>query len=435
MKIKTDFDRRLEEIYSIIGLSYPPRPSCDLDGIELEENIVEIKPFPARRFDRETNKDMLITVHKATKQLVRHIGEGPLYKRDQEVVLGMRDPTQVQHRNELVGSLNQMNEILKSEKIRRDTEIIEKSRSALGNALRGIQRFAADQREDEEKVRRISQCHDAHSQQATMRILTQLAPIHEQLTTSYARANGSTEELLRQISSRDFDDCDSEISVSGGRLVAVNAKMKAIFNSAEMPEEERLLETAGIVKGAGKIGRTLKKTNKSFQSKISDTVQYAKKKSVVQNELLKSLVTKERNAQAGSDSNIAQNFGKLNLAIETAARKAEGKMVEKEQAKALKEAQWDDARRDTLGKIVYYGQRKEVLENIDTTYLTNVKHDARAETAKASVVRMIGGGTSDSKLRRSSFSQGRKPSLQPSRPAGTPGSAAGRRHSAGPPRS
>ena len=82
-----------------------------------------------------------------------------------------------------------------------------------------------------------------------------------------------------------------------------------------MPEEERLLETAGVVKGAGKIGRTLKKTNKSFQSKISDTVQYAKKKSVVQNELLKSLVTKERNAKAGSDSNIAQNFGKLNLAI------------------------------------------------------------------------------------------------------------------------
>ena len=152
MKIKTDFDRRLEEIYSIIGLSYPPRPSCDLDGIELEENIVEIKPFPARRFDRETNKDMLITVHKATKQLVKHIGEGPLYKRDQEAMAGMRDPTQVERRNELVGSLNQMNEILKAEKIRRDTEVIERSRSAMGNALRGIQRFAADQREDEEKV-------------------------------------------------------------------------------------------------------------------------------------------------------------------------------------------------------------------------------------------------------------------------------------------
>ena len=152
MKIKTEFDKRLEEIYSIIGLSYPPRPPCDLEGIEIEENVVEIRPFPGRRFERDTNKDMLVTTHKATKQLARHIAESQLNKRDRETTEGLRDPAQILNRLELVDTINHMNEVLKSEKIRRDTEVREQSRAVMENALRGIQRFAADQREDEEKV-------------------------------------------------------------------------------------------------------------------------------------------------------------------------------------------------------------------------------------------------------------------------------------------
>lgn len=64
---------------------------------------------------------------------------------------------------------------------------------------------------------------------------------------------------------------------------------------------------------------------------------------------------------------------------ELATRKAEGRMVEREQTRALKESQWEDARRDTLEKIVDYGRRREVLENVDTSYLTNVKHDVSGQ--------------------------------------------------------
>ncbi len=35
------------------------------------------------------------------------------------------------------------------------------------------------------------------------------------------------------------------------------------------------------------------------------------------------------------------------------------------------------AREDTLEKIADYGRRKEVLDNADTTYLTQTKHDVR----------------------------------------------------------
>ena len=54
--------------------------------------------------------------------------------------------------------------------------------------------------------------------------------------------------------------------------------------------------------------------------------------------------------------------------------KVSGKHVEIEKQKDQKETTHENARRDTLDKIEDYGKRKEVLGNMDTSYI-KIKHD------------------------------------------------------------
>ena len=57
--------------------------------------------------------------------------------------------------------------------------------------------------------------------------------------------------------------------------------------------------------------------------------------------------------------------------------KVKGKEVEKLREDEKKQEDFDRARDETMEKINDYGKRKEVLDNADTTYLTNTQHDVR----------------------------------------------------------
>lgn len=55
--------------------------------------------------------------------------------------------------------------------------------------------------------------------------------------------------------------------------------------------------------------------------------------------------------------------------------KVKGKEVEKLREEERKQEEFEKAKHETLMKIDDYGKRKEILDNADTTYLTNTEHD------------------------------------------------------------
>ena len=66
--------------------------------------------------------------------------------------------------------------------------------------------------------------------------------------------------------------------------------------------------------------------------------------------------------------------------------KVKGKEVEKLRDEERKNDEFDRARVDTIDKINDYGKRKDVLDNADTTYLTETKHDVRGDSV---IIRVI----------------------------------------------
>jgi hypothetical protein len=72
---------------------------------------------------------------------------------------------------------------------------------------------------------------------------------------------------------------------------------------------------------------------------------------------------------------------------DTMVHRVKGKEVEKLREEEKKQKEFDRARQDTLMKIDDYGKRKEVLDNADTTYLTNTKHDVRTKLDRFNIFR------------------------------------------------
>lgn len=79
MKIETQFEKKLKEIYDLLAIPYPPKTlynsEVEVDVEEIaEENSIEIKPFTPKIKPYNINKDIL-TCHKATKQLTKFLAE------------------------------------------------------------------------------------------------------------------------------------------------------------------------------------------------------------------------------------------------------------------------------------------------------------------------------------------------------------------------
>ena len=98
MKINTDFDRRIKQIYEIIALPYPPKTQktdeVDDEAVEIEELILDIKPFAPKVQSYNINKDLL-TTHKATKQLSKFLENIERKRR-------ANDPTDSQHPDDYI---------------------------------------------------------------------------------------------------------------------------------------------------------------------------------------------------------------------------------------------------------------------------------------------------------------------------------------------
>ena len=89
MKIQTEFDRKIKEVYEIIALPYPPKTlqngGVSEENFETEENSMELKPFKLKSQSYNIQKDEL-TVHKTSKQLTRFLTECERHRRESEKV-------------------------------------------------------------------------------------------------------------------------------------------------------------------------------------------------------------------------------------------------------------------------------------------------------------------------------------------------------------
>ena len=89
MKIQTEFDKKIKEVYEIIALSYPPKTlkndSFPEELLESEDTSVELKPFKLKSQSYNIQKDEL-TVHRTSKQLTKFFSECERRRRENDTV-------------------------------------------------------------------------------------------------------------------------------------------------------------------------------------------------------------------------------------------------------------------------------------------------------------------------------------------------------------
>lgn len=140
-----------------------------------------------------------------------------------------------------------------------------------------------------------------------------------------------------------------------------------------------------MVRGGGAIGRA---TNHNAKQ-IKEFAANSKRKQSVHGELISNIKKKEVKKTQKVEKEKHDSEGRMTMVLDSLVHRVNGKEVEKQREREIKEDKRELARRDTLDKIKEYGMRKEVLENADTSYLTNTAHDAKAEAAKGQVLEKI----------------------------------------------
>ncbi|XP_063674895.1 uncharacterized protein LOC134811769 isoform X2 [Bolinopsis microptera] len=401
MKIQTGFDKTLKEVYHMLALPYPPcsikneeQPEIeDEDEVELEETAILVKPFKPKFKSYNINKDSL-TSHRAAKQLTGLISELERKRRENESNKEVHNNTNyLEYKENVVNLINHLSSRAKAEKAQNDSleegQLKEKKKVLLSDLRRFSNALRADKQEETEQARRVIECQDNSGRRATIDMVAQLTPIHEQLTYFFQGENACANTVVRAASSGDFESLYS--SDSREKVLETRDKMNHILDSVELSEENdipRPLEGT-LLKGAGKIGRSCKKGSDAFKSNMENIAENNRKKSIVHSELMVSMArnTGEKERKVAAEERKCKD--RMSVVLDTMVHKVKGKEVEKLRDEERKNDEFDRARVDTIDKINDYGKRKEVLDNADTTYLTDTKHDAKTAQAKRTSIDVI----------------------------------------------
>lgn len=393
MKFQTDFDKRIKGVYDLIALPYPPK-TINLDAGALEEEApeeettVELKPFKQKTQSYNIHQETL-TSRKATKTLSSFITECERKRRENENK-NVKGRDYLKQKEDVIQFINILSEKAKDEKTRRDSLTAAKLNKTKVDMLGEVRRFSnavqADKDQLQEQKRRVSVSVEQQGLEQMKDMISQLAPIHEQLASAFNQTGGNTGNVLRKISS------ESLVSApSAQRIDDVNIKMNKIMRSVTLNDESDIPEylEGNVVQGAGQIGRTLKKGSKAFQKTITQVAESNRRMSMVQGELLSNIANKAEKKQDKKHDHTRHHRDSMDYVLDSVVRKVQGKDVVKQKKDEIRHERHQIARQDTIEKIKDYGKRKEVLENADITYVHNTIPDERTVKAKKSALKDI----------------------------------------------
>lgn len=391
MKIQTEFDKKIKEVYEIIALSYPPKTlkndSFPEELLESEDTSVELKPFKLKSQSYNIQKDEL-TVHRTSKQLTKFFSECERRRRENDTV-NDKDQNYLKYKENVVNFIDSLSSKAKAEKAHNDSlyaaRLKERKAELLSDVRRSSNAIYADKEEHNEQQRRISLALDKNGQEETMNIVNRLMPIHEKLIASFTKEKDSLQDILEESKRPSQNTVDVE------KAKEINGRMKNILNSAKLSEEDEIptLLDGSVVPGAGQIGRTLKRGNTAFQSNLHKVAEGARRKSSVQAELITNMMRKAGTTEQAESSVEKKNKDKMNVVLDSVVHKVAGKEVEKQVEEEVQNEKLKLARQDTIEKINDYGKRKEVLENADTSYLTDTNYDEASKKGKEELLAKV----------------------------------------------
>lgn len=421
MKFQTDFDKRIKDVYDIIALPYPPKTiNSDAGALEEEfpeeETTVELKPFKQKTQSYNIHNETL-TCRKATKTLSSFITECERKRRENEDK-NVKGRDYLKQKEDVIHFINVLSEKAKDEKTRRDSLTAAKLKETKVNMLGEMRRFSnavqADKDQLQEQKRRVSVSIEQQGLEQMKDMVSQLAPIHEQLASAFNQTGGNTGNVLRKISSESLVSAPSV-----QRIDEVNMKMNKMMRSVTLNDENDVPEylEGNVVQGAGQIGRTLKKGSKTFQKQISQVAESNRRMSVVQGELLSNIANKADKKEDKKHDSKRHHKDSMDFVLDSVVRKVQGKDVVKQKKDEIRKERQKIARQDTFEKIKDYGKRKEVLENADTSYVHTTIPDERTVKAKKSALKDINAMPKKESEKSVSVKPPKVSSKKPSNPA------------------